>query len=411
VRMRLSDRQYGGSSFRTAAVLSAIAGVVLAGVVVLVGPRRVNAAPLAGGGRSPCLAVPDDRTEPSWVTIGNSLQVLTTVRFSCPEFARPTQPFHLMIVADRPALSPHGAAGEPMMRELETLAQRVALEQNREAHVGLVAFNHRAETLCRLYERSGSLEECAEGLPLPDGPDTAADGMLAEGVFAGFKQLMRARERIDESSAPRLRQSMLVLAAPSAAESAGYCSGVAEEMDKALAEGIHVAVVCLAGECEPSCFPADSDPQDDSYETYPYYEWDVIADELVRRAYQTRLRIRKFELFEVLNPAIEVDVDTIDAGGRYDDERHSIRWVLDAAEPWSQQTLSYRAKPKVVGQYSVRNDGVLIAYDTWGDLVTQRVSRLAIRVIEDPLVHANNIYLPWGFVRLEERRTHTLSVP
>lgn len=366
------------------------------------------AAPLAGGGRSPCMAFPKDTTEPAWVTIGRSLQVRTTVRFSCPEFARPTRPFHLMIVADQPALSPDGAAGDGMMRSLNTLVQRLALERNLEARAGLTAFGARAETLCRLHGDGTSTEACVESLPQPGLPRTGAPGALADGVFMGVKELVRARDGVGADGGVRLQETMLVLAAPGAAP-AGYCTGVSEEIRKARAEGMSVAVVCLTGECDRGCFPGAG--AEGAYRTYPYYEWDVIADELVRTAYRTRLRIRKFELFEVLNPAIDVDVDSIDAGGRYDDARHSIRWVLDAAEPPDQQTLSYRAKPKVVGQYSIRNDGVIIAYDTYGDLVTQRVSRLAIRVIEDPLVHPFNVFLPWGFVGLEDGRTHTLSLP
>jgi len=353
-------------------------------------PRAALAAPQVAGGRSPCTVYQEGGTDPRWVTIGNSLTVHTTVRFSCPQWARPSHRYHLMVVADLPALSHSGAAGEPMMRSLEALAQRLALEHNDRARAGVVTFNSHADTACPLHESRTSLPECVEGLQIDDGPPTADAGALAKGVLAGVKELVRERDRaLAEDDDEPVVDELLILAAPAADEAPpGYCSGVRDEVREATDRGIAVTAVCLTAECPESCF-ADS-----VEDARPYYEWDAVADDLVEKAYHTELRIRNFEFFEVLNPAVHLDESSIDAEGRYRDSDHSIRWALEAAALGESQKLSYRALPTEVGRYDVRLDGAIIAYDTWGDRLTHGISRYAIEVVEDTLTLPYFLYMP-----------------
>jgi hypothetical protein len=314
-----------------------------------------------------------------------------------------------MVVADQPALSPDGAAGDSMMRSLQTLTQRLALEQNEKAHAGVIAFATHAETACRLYGERVPLPECVESLPVLDHPPTASAGALAKGVFAALKELVRARERVTaEGDSDPVHEEMLLLAAPATGVAPpGYCAGAREEIERVRDHGIRVTAICLTSECSQSCLPDNID------RVYAYYEWDTVADDLVQEAYHTELRIRNFEYFEVLNPAITLDESSIDADGRYRDSDHSIRWVLDAAPPGDRQKLSYRALPTEVGRYNVRLDGAIIAYDTWGDRLTHGISHYAIEVVENMLTLPYLTYFPSAEKRTprDDGRTKTLGSP
>lgn len=358
-----------------------MAAFLVALLAVAASPPELHGAPHAAGGRSACTVYQDGGTSPRWVTIGNSLEVHTSVQFSCPAWARPSHRYHLMIVADQPALSPDGSAGDPMMRSLQSLTQRLALEHNDRAHVGVTSFATHAETACRLYGDRLQLPECVEALAVEDLPPTADAGAMAKGVFAGVKELVMARERaIADGDGEPIVEELLLLAAPAASDAPpGYCAGVRDEIQKARDLGIGVTAVCLTSECSSSCLP------DNIGHAHAYYEWDAVADDLVQKAYHTELRIRKFEYFEVLNPAISLDEGSIDADGRYRDSDHSIRWVLEAAAPGDRQKLSYRAQPTEVGRYDVRLDGAIIAYDTWGDRLTAGISLYEIEVVESLL--------------------------
>jgi hypothetical protein len=311
------------------------------------------------------------------VAPGETVNVRTRLLFECPDQERP---YHLVVVVDRSAIGRDGPATWAFAA-LQQLFDRLSLHANPRARVGIVAFAGHGEVLCLPTNDPDGLAACLGRLDgSADGSAVSPSG-LAEGIREGVKVLLMARaaEPVGTNGPPVAQDLLVLTRPPGGADPSPACPAARSQANAAREREIGVGIASLGGAGAPGCLLELARPE----LFYPAAEFDQAIAHHERRAWSTELRVWSVDLHELLDPHMELRVDSLDPmGGSYDPDRHVIHWT-DVHAVHGDPVLAYAVVPTEPGRWPVRRIGYGLFEDTDGRRGTIQLAEQHVTVSGD----------------------------
>jgi Mg-chelatase subunit ChlD len=318
-----------------------VAAVGLAPTVVTL------AAPAAQGnrGESPCSPRLRSRAEPFTLLWGETTRVSL---FLGPECGTPT-PLHLML-----ALDASGSMAGRYLNEMKTASRdvirRLNMKDHPERQVGVVKFNHTAETLCGLTDSPGKASSCVNRIEASGG--TAIEAGIEESMQA----LRKGRGEHGELSP---REFMVVL---SDGGSNRGCTPVLAAAAQAKSQGITLAAVCIGDQCDRICMRSVASSPRLYFEVgesgglsgaFAKIADTALADGLERAMLAFTLPADMEYVLNSAEPAAQfepaIGLQSADAAGQAGGE---LRWAMRPI-PSKGLTVTFAIRPLAVGQRPV----------------------------------------------------------
>jgi len=238
----------------------AAAGVVLSAAIVaslwVAVPRAALARPDSINARqsttdptqTDCVADGQASAFPNLLLLGETTTVTLSLRAACSSGW--PRPLHIVLVLDGSA-STAGATQMQMVDVARTLVDHLNLNSYPETRVGVVTFETRARTRCRLTSDPRALKACI--LQVGASGEATVDAGLREGL----RLLSDERRRVADRD--NLSKVMIVF---SNGSSAAGCHPVAAQARQVRAHGVEIVAVCAGSDCDRACMRAAASRDD-----------------------------------------------------------------------------------------------------------------------------------------------------
>jgi hypothetical protein len=283
----------------------------------------------------PCSITYTKIAAPLNVVLGANVDVTLTAAFECT--AR-RLPVHLVLVLDGSAAIGE-ASSERMKVAARNLVRDLDLASYPSIKVGVVEFNTRARTVCRLRNDESAVLRCIAQV------GTTGGANLTAGIEEGARLLRDAHTSTLGADA---LDALVAMAGPLGGS--GNCPGAVQAAARARGQGVMVAAVCVGADCDAACLRQVAG-------SGRYYFTDaqvgalsrLVRDELVMTTL-VPIKVRTLSLLDTLGPDVAYvpgsAISTTQSGG-------PDRWFLWRGNMGAQRfayTRTLKVRPTRVGR-------------------------------------------------------------
>ena len=272
---------------------------------------------------------------PSEMLLGETTSIALSFNLVCPSVS---SPLHLVLVLDGSAAMA-GGPEKQLRQTAERIIQYLELPDNPTALVGIVDFNSRARTLCRLGNDEADLLRCVNKVGAYGG------SAIDRGITEGLKVITAGRRGLS----PWVQPSEVMILISDGANDRG-CDVVKAASSRVMRDGVLMITICASRSCDEACLNEVASSPRYFFRAEDVY-WMFSVFDTIRDADHFWSVIAPLSLTDTIPANMEIIESSVAPPARISTDGRSITLVLRKLQGNEAVRLSYKLRPLEAGHH------------------------------------------------------------